>query len=72
MRDIIAAGVERGDFSVADPHLTARAVLSMGMDVAHWFRPRGRWTVELLAQEYAVLALRMVGADHRAATAASS
>ncbi|MCA0435348.1 MAG: TetR/AcrR family transcriptional regulator [Austwickia sp.] len=62
VRDIIAAGVQRGDFVVADAHLTARAVLSLGMDVAHWFRSPGRWSVATVAQEYAELALRMVGA----------
>lgn len=61
MRDLIAAGVERGEFAVTDPHLTGRAVLSLGMDVAHWFRPQGRWSVQHVADTYAELALRMVG-----------
>lgn len=62
MRDVIAAGVDSGEFAVMDAHLTGRAVLSLGMDVAHWFRQEGRWSVEHVADTYAELALRMVGA----------
>lgn len=62
VRDLIGAGIDAGEFHVADSHLTGRAVLSLGMDVAHWYRPQGRWSVEHVADTYAELALRMVGA----------
>lgn len=62
VRDLIAAGVAAGEFRVDDVHLTGRAVLSLGMDVAHWYRPKGRWSVDHVADTYADLALRMVGA----------
>ncbi|WP_219107809.1 TetR/AcrR family transcriptional regulator [Austwickia sp. TVS 96-490-7B] len=61
-RRVLDDGVAQGVFAVDDPHLAARAVLSLGQDVAHWFRPDGRWSASVIAEHYAVMALRMVGA----------
>jgi hypothetical protein len=36
-------------------------VLSLGIDVARWFRDEGRWSPEQVAEHYRQLALRMVG-----------
>jgi AcrR family transcriptional regulator len=61
VRDVIDRGVASGAFSTPDPHMTALAVLSLGVDVARWFRDEGRWTPDEVAAHYRVLALRMVG-----------
>lgn len=64
-RDVVSRGVQHGEFVVADITLAARAILSMGQEVAHWFRPDGRWSADHVARAYAELALRMVGVGIR-------
>lgn len=58
---IVDAGIAAGEFQVVDAHGTARAILSLGIDVARWFTDGGSLRPEDLAQLYVVLALRMVG-----------
>jgi AcrR family transcriptional regulator len=65
VRGVIDRGVALGAFDTPDAHMTALAVLSLGVDVARWFRDEGRWTPDQVAVHYRVLALRMVGADAR-------
>jgi AcrR family transcriptional regulator len=65
VRGVIDRGVALGVFDTPDAHMTALAVLSLGVDVARWFRDEGRWTPDQVAVHYRVLALRMVGADAR-------
>jgi hypothetical protein len=60
---ILDAGSQAGDFEVADGHGTARAILSLGIDVARWFTGRGAMRPEDLAQLHVTLALRMVGSS---------
>lgn len=62
VRDVLTAGVEVGDFDVADIKIAARAVLSLGVDVSRWYSDRAPQTPEQLGDEYAALVLRMVGA----------
>lgn len=62
VEDVIRAGVAAGSMDVAEPRRVARAVLSLGVDVARWYDPTGRDTPEDLGRLYAALALRMVGA----------
>ena len=62
VRDVIDRGVAHGVFHTPDAHMTALAVLSLGIDVARWFRDEGRWTPDQVAVHYRLLALRMVGA----------
>ena len=56
----MAAGVRQGEFTVPDPKVATRAVLSLGIDVARWYRDDGAWTPEQLGEHYAVLALQLV------------
>jgi AcrR family transcriptional regulator len=63
VRDVIDRGVAAGVFDTPDAHMTALAVLSLGIDVARWFRDEGRWNPDEVAVHYRLLALRMVGAD---------
>lgn len=68
VRDLLVAGVEAGDFQTPDPVMTAAALLSLGVDVARWYRTGAGWTPEQLAEHYVVLARRMAGVvDDRAA-----
>lgn len=62
VRDLVVTGVESGDFTVADPGTAARAILSLGIDVARWYTERSRKSPEALGKEYGELALRMLGA----------
>jgi len=62
VRDLIQAGMADGSFQVADPGTTARALLSLGIDVARWYTDRTRTAPSTLGRQYADLALRMLGA----------
>ncbi|MCP2251294.1 transcriptional regulator, TetR family [Prauserella aidingensis] len=62
VRDVVERGVAAGLFTVGDPHTAARAVLSLGVDVARWYTDRTRLGPEELAREYGELVLRMLGA----------
>jgi AcrR family transcriptional regulator len=62
LRAVVERGVAAGVFSTPDPHMTTLALLSLGIDVARWFRDEGTWTPDQIAAHYRLLALRMVGA----------
>ena len=63
----LAAGVAAGLMTVPDVRGVARALLSLGVDVARWYSPDGRDTPEAIGALYADLASRMVAArDPRA------
>lgn len=61
LRDVLDRGVSLGVFSTPDPHMTSLAILSLGIDVARWYRDDGRWSPDEVATHYRLLALRMVG-----------
>jgi AcrR family transcriptional regulator len=62
VRDVIADGVAAGVFDVPDVRLAARAVLSLGIDVARWYSERSPDSPAALGDHYASLILRMLGA----------
>jgi AcrR family transcriptional regulator len=62
VRQVIEAGVASGEFHTTDPSMTSVAVLSLGIDIARWYDEDGRWSPDQVAERYADLALRMVGA----------
>ncbi|MEU6578559.1 TetR/AcrR family transcriptional regulator [Streptomyces sp. NPDC046805] len=61
VRHAIGRGVSAGAFYPVDAHGVARAVVSMGIDVARWYPMEGTASPETLGENYAELALRMVG-----------
>jgi AcrR family transcriptional regulator len=61
VREVVDRGVAAGAFATPDPHMTSLAILSLGIDVARWFRDEGRWSPDEVAAHYRLLALRMVG-----------
>ncbi|MGZ4454054.1 MAG: TetR/AcrR family transcriptional regulator [Nocardioides sp.] len=62
VRGVIEAGVATGEFDVADVGMATTAVLSLGIDIARWYRDDGRWTPDDVGVHMAALALRLVGA----------
>lgn len=60
VEEILQQGVEAGDFEVRDLRGTARTILSLGIDVARWFREQGPLSAQDVAALNADLALRMV------------
>jgi AcrR family transcriptional regulator len=66
MRELLRVGVDEGLFDIPDPRMAATALLSLGIDLARWYREGGAWTPEEVGEHYAVLAMRIVGvADRR-------
>ncbi|MET0235592.1 MAG: TetR/AcrR family transcriptional regulator [Kibdelosporangium sp.] len=63
VRSLIAEGARAGAFTVPDDKTAARAVLSLGIDVARWYSERTRKTPRALGREYATLVLRMLGSS---------
>lgn len=61
MRDLVESGVAAGAFTTSNPRMAALALLSLGIDVARWFRDDGEWSPEDVADYYSELALRIVG-----------
>jgi AcrR family transcriptional regulator len=57
----LQSGIQAGAFVIEDLVATRLALLSLGIDVARWWRPVGL-SPEQLGDAYASLALRMVGA----------
>ncbi len=61
VRDLLERGAAAGDFSTSDPVMTASALLSLGIDVARWYRDDRGWTPDDVAAHYVELARRMAG-----------
>lgn len=60
MRDVLSDGVADEAFDVADVPGTARAILSLSIDLVRWFSPRRPHSADDIAQLHADLAVRMV------------
>ncbi|ALG86752.1 TetR family transcriptional regulator [Gordonia phthalatica] len=65
VRAVVDAGIASGDFDIDDPHTTTTALLSMGIDIARWYSLSGPLSPDEIADFYAMLALRVVGARVR-------
>lgn len=62
MQGVVRDGVDAGVFTCPEPRIAAAALLSLGVDVARWYRDDGGWTPERLGEHYADVAVRIVGA----------
>lgn len=60
LQDALVAGVDEGVLEVADVRGTARAVLSLSIDLVRWFEPSGAHTANEMADLHADLAIRML------------
>lgn len=65
IRRLVARGIDAGAFDVPDAAIASAALLSLGIDLARWYRDGLRWTPEQIADQYAAIALRIVGAGQR-------
>jgi AcrR family transcriptional regulator len=61
VREVITRGVEQRRFTVPDVRTAARAVLSLGIDVARWYSPASKPAPSVLGKQYAELVLSMLG-----------
>lgn len=61
VRDLVTEGVQTGEFTVDQPRMATRAVLSLGVDVARWYDESTRHSPVALGEAYAQLVLRMLG-----------
>jgi AcrR family transcriptional regulator len=61
VRTVITRGVDAGAFTVPDVRTAARAVLSLGIDVARWYSPASKPAPAVLGRQYAELVLAMLG-----------
>lgn len=62
VRDLVESGVASGDFATPHPRTASIAVISLGIDLARWYRDEAAWKPEHIAEVYADMALRIVGA----------
>lgn len=62
IRGIVVDGVAAGAFDCPEPRIAAAAVLSLGIDLARWYREGSDWRPEDVGERYAAIALRIVGA----------
>lgn len=62
MRALVERGVADGSFDCPSPRIAATALLSLGIDIARWYREDRTWSPEDLGDAYAEVALRIVGA----------
>ncbi|MFT4088831.1 MAG: TetR/AcrR family transcriptional regulator [Gordonia sp. (in: high G+C Gram-positive bacteria)] len=63
LRTIVDAGLADGTFRTPDPRTCTAALLSMGIDIARWYRDGLSLTPDQIGAFYAQLGLRSVGVD---------
>jgi AcrR family transcriptional regulator len=62
IRHLVERGVAAAVFDTPDPNMATVALLSLGIDIARWYHDGGRWSPQDIADQYADMALRIVGA----------
>lgn len=62
-------GARAGVFDVPDTYLATAAIGAMGIRVAEWYGPESGFSVEDIADTYALFALRLVGCSEAAPSA---
>jgi len=62
IRNLIAAGVQSGEFAPCEPALVARAILGASNWSVRWFNPEGRLTAGEVASEFARYLVRGLSA----------
>lgn len=63
VRDVVAAGIRTGEFTVPDARLAAFALLDMLNGISNWFHESGELTIEQVVTGYVDLAVgRLLGA----------
>lgn len=62
LRRVVERGMRDGVFDTPDPRMAATVLLSLGIDVARWYREERDWSPDDVGRYYADVALRIVGA----------
>ncbi len=62
VQGLVRDGIDAGVFDCSQPRIAAAALLSLGIDVARWYRDDGGWSPDELGEHYADVAVRIVGA----------
>ena len=57
---VLREGKELGVFTFDDLKVTAFALINLCTGVAHWYREDGELSIEKIAEQYAMLGLKMV------------
>lgn len=57
---LLTRGVEEGVFTIADVHLTGLLIMSIGIDVARWYRPGGGLEPGYIGEYYASRVIDML------------
>ena len=60
---VIDRGVSVGHFRVRSTRMSALAILSLGIDVARWYRQDGLWSPAEIGEFYGEMAMRMLGIE---------
>ena len=68
-QQIIREGIEAGVFTAADAKILSYAILTLCNAGAIWFKPRGRMSVDAIAEIYENFVLRGLRVGHLAAAA---
>lgn len=66
LRSILHAGAKHGSFTLADPAIHARSILSMLGGVTVWYRESGAQSLQEITECYVQAALQSVGASYHA------
>lgn len=64
-RSIVDDGLKQGVFNVPDANMAVVTLLSLCIDVARWYRGDGRLSAAEIGEHHSLMALRLLGADHR-------
>jgi AcrR family transcriptional regulator len=62
---VLQRGMDSGEFVIDDRQLVTMFILSLGIDVARWFRPGHRLTADALGDQYSELVLSAISAQAR-------
>ncbi|MFJ9368730.1 TetR/AcrR family transcriptional regulator [Nocardia sp. NPDC101769] len=63
VRDLVSRGLADGTFDVSDTNAVTLALMSLCVDTARWYQKDYRRSPGEIGADYAMLALRMVGAN---------
>jgi Tetracyclin repressor-like, C-terminal domain len=64
LEEVVADGVQSGEFHAADSHLVVFAIMAVGGHLAGWYRPDGALSIEEIADGYAELFVRALRNGH--------
>jgi AcrR family transcriptional regulator len=65
MHALVERGVAAGVFNTPDPRMATVALLSLGIDIARWYREGAGWSPEDVGNHYADIAVRIMGVKER-------